>query len=119
GVLDREFLNARGAIARFSRGSIEIRVLDVQESPLADVSICALIIHVLRQLVAERWTPVEDQMRMPVASLERLLISTIRNAEQTIVDDGEFLRCFGLDHMTGAPAADVWRVMIDDAADRN
>ncbi|MBL8851852.1 MAG: hypothetical protein JNG89_19425, partial [Planctomycetaceae bacterium] len=39
GILQEEFLNARGAIARFSRGSIEIRVIDVQECPAADLAI--------------------------------------------------------------------------------
>ncbi len=48
GILQHEWLNARGAIARFDRQTIEIRVLDVQECPLADVSICAAIIGVLR-----------------------------------------------------------------------
>ena len=33
GVLRHEWLNARGAIARFDRNTIEIRVLDVQECP--------------------------------------------------------------------------------------
>ena len=36
-VFDANFLNARGAIARFDRGSIEIRVMDVQECPRADI----------------------------------------------------------------------------------
>ncbi len=40
GLLQHEFLNSRGAIARFERNAIEIRVLDVQECPQADVAIC-------------------------------------------------------------------------------
>ena len=39
GILQEEWLNARGAIARFDRGAIEIRVLDVQEHPAADLAI--------------------------------------------------------------------------------
>jgi len=41
GILQHEWLNSRGAITRFDRNTIEIRVLDVQECPLADVAICA------------------------------------------------------------------------------
>ena len=48
-----EWLNARGAIARFGRGTIEIRVLDVQECPQADLAICAAVVEVLQALVAE------------------------------------------------------------------
>src|SRR5258706_15402909 len=51
GVLQHEFLNARGAIARFDRDAIEIRVLDIQECPKADLAIAAAIVAVLRSLV--------------------------------------------------------------------
>ncbi len=43
GTLQFEWLNARGAIARFDRNTIEIRVLDVQECPRADLAVCALL----------------------------------------------------------------------------
>ncbi len=52
GIMDKYFLNARGAIARFDRGAIEIRILDVQECPLADCSIAGLIVEILRGLAA-------------------------------------------------------------------
>ncbi|MDW8287787.1 MAG: glutamate-cysteine ligase family protein, partial [Flammeovirgaceae bacterium] len=39
GILDRHFLNSRGAIARFDRGAIEIRIIDTQECPKADLAI--------------------------------------------------------------------------------
>lgn len=60
GVLQDEFLNSRGAIARFERGSIEVRVLDVQECPAADLAICQAITSVLRALVAEPLDRPED-----------------------------------------------------------
>ena len=41
-LLDQHFLNSRGAIARFDRGALEIRVLDLQEAPLADLAILSL-----------------------------------------------------------------------------
>ena len=50
GVLRHEWVNARGAIARFDRSAIEIRVLDVQETPLMDVAYAALIVEVLKLL---------------------------------------------------------------------
>ena len=50
-MLQDEWLNSRGAVARFEPGNtIEIRVLDVQECPQADVAICALIADVLERL---------------------------------------------------------------------
>ena len=54
-LLRHEWVNARGAIARFERMAIEIRVLDVQETPLMDVAYAALIVDVLKVLCDERW----------------------------------------------------------------
>jgi len=51
GIFQEGWLNSRGAIARFHRGAIEIRVLDVQECPLADMAIASLVIATLGTLV--------------------------------------------------------------------
>jgi gamma-glutamyl:cysteine ligase YbdK (ATP-grasp superfamily) len=51
GLLEEQWLNSRGAIARFDRGAIEIRVLDVQECPGADMAIASLVFATLRELV--------------------------------------------------------------------
>ena len=53
GVLRREYFNARGAVFKFSRSSMEIRVLDTQECVKMDVAIAAFVRHGLRWL-AER-----------------------------------------------------------------
>jgi len=54
GILRHEWANARGAIARFDRGAIEIRVIDLQERPAADLAIAALTVAVVRALVEGR-----------------------------------------------------------------
>ena len=82
GILQHEWLNARGAIARFDRQTIEIRVLDVQECPLADVAICAAIIGVLRALVSEQWSRLDDQQAIAVDPLAELLLQVIRDADR-------------------------------------
>lgn len=51
-ILQEEWLNSRGAIARFDRNAIEIRVLDTQENPNQDLAICSIIIAVLQTLCA-------------------------------------------------------------------
>src|SRR5690606_16820386 len=61
-ILDHHFLNSRGAIARFDRNAIEIRVIDLQECPKADVAIAVFIIEVLRLLVSEELVSLQDQM---------------------------------------------------------
>src|SRR5690349_16960340 len=57
GVLQHEWLNAHGAIARFDRNAIEIRLCDTQECPRADLAIAAVIAAVVRALYEERWQP--------------------------------------------------------------
>src|SRR5690606_9991611 len=81
GVLRHEWVNARGAIARFERMAIEIRVLDVQETPAMDVAFAALIVEVLELLCAEQWLDAAGMNRWSTADLSKLLDLTARDAE--------------------------------------
>jgi len=95
GVMQVEFLNARGAIARFDRGSIEIRIMDVQEYPGADVAICAAVSAVVRALCEGKWSSLEQQMAMPTANLRRALDATCTHGETAMIDDAQLLSLFG------------------------
>lgn len=63
GALRAEFLNARGAILRFARKSMEIRVLDTQECPRLDVAIAVFarsaLKHMSRRVMSGR-LPLSD-----------------------------------------------------------
>lgn len=113
GVLKDEFLNARGAIARFIRGSIEIRVIDVQECPAVDIAVAHATISVLKGLVAEQWVSLSEQQAMPVEPLRDVLLATIREADQASITDACYLRLLGFDGDEPIAAADVWRDLID------
>lgn len=95
GILRHEWANARGAIARFERGAIEVRVLDVQECPAADVAIAGAIVGVLRAMVGERWQALADQQAWPVEPLARILDAVIVDGEQALIDDRDYLAAFG------------------------
>ncbi len=116
GVLQEEFLNARGAIARFSRGAIEIRLLDVQETPQNDVAICAAIVKVLQTLVSERWTALAAQQAVEIEPLEQLLRRTIREADGATLDDPDYLRHFGAEDLAGGTVGDLWRRLLNEAS---
>lgn len=94
-ITDPEWLNSRGAIARFSRGSLEIRLVDAQESPRADLAVVEAVVAVLRALVDERWAPTEEQRRCPQDSLVELLLGAIRDAEDAPLPDSGFRTLFG------------------------
>lgn len=115
GVLSHEWLNSRGAIARFDRNTIEIRVLDVQECPAADLAICSAIVGVLKGLTQERWTSFREQQSFSVNQLSRLLIATIRDAERTTLDDANYLAQFGL-QADSASAGDLWKHLVREVS---
>ncbi|RNI30694.1 carboxylate-amine ligase [Rufibacter latericius] len=96
GDLQEEFLNSRGAIARFSRGAIEIRIIDNQECPLADISIVALVTEVLKYLVAEKWSSYEDQQKAETSMLASVFRSSLKNGPETVVTDAGYLKLLGL-----------------------
>jgi len=53
-LLHREWLNSRGAVFRFDRKAIEIRVIDEQESIKADVAISCFIRACLRGMLSRK-----------------------------------------------------------------
>ncbi|MBN2489892.1 MAG: glutamate--cysteine ligase [Planctomycetes bacterium] len=111
GVLRHEWLNARGAIARFDRSAIEIRVLDIQECPAADLALAEAIVRVLRTLVAERFATQAEQRAWPVDRLADLLLACLRQGEQTPIDDPDYLRLFGCPG-TAITAGELWRHLV-------
>jgi len=117
GRLQHEWLNSRGAIARFDRHAIEIRVLDVQECPLADLAIGEAIVAVLRELCRERWTSVAEQQSLPTAALRDLLLETIRDADQSVLADRTYLAQFGIPHGRRS-AGELWRELLGGIYDR-
>ncbi len=94
-ILQHEWLNSRGAIARFERDTIEIRLLDVQECPLADLAIIQLICAVLQALVAERWSSLAEQQSWDVSPLAKWLLAAIGDADRARIEDAAFLQLFG------------------------
>ncbi len=119
GVLHGEWANSRGCIARFSRGSIEIRLIDAQECPGADLAVAALVTAAVRAHVEERWIPYEHQRTFATEPLHAVLLDTIRYAEHTRIHDPTFLRAYGIDRSL-AWAGDLWKTIaqqvLDDAS---
>jgi len=95
GILQFEWLNARGAIARFDRSAIEIRVLDTQETPVADLAIAAFFITILKALINGHWGDQSLQSSMSTEALAAVLHETIRFGERTVINDNDYLRLFG------------------------
>jgi carboxylate-amine ligase len=103
-ILDPVWVNSRGAIARFERGSIEIRVMDVQECPAADIAIVSLVTETLKWLILG--SAAEDSS-ISTAALVSIFESTISSGEEALITDENYLAIF--DIATPARAGEVWR----------
>ncbi len=49
-VIQRPWLNSRGAIVKFDVRAIEIRIMDIQESPYMDISLAYFIVELVREI---------------------------------------------------------------------
>lgn len=113
GVLQHEWVNARGAIARFERNTIEIRVLDTQECPAADIAVAALIVETVRALTQEHWCGLRQLQKWDSAPLQRLFLHTAREADQAIIDDEHYRAAFGFPERGPCRARDLWQHLIE------
>lgn len=95
GILQDEWLNSRGAMSRWDRETIEIRVIDIQENPTADIAILEWIINLTKALVDEKWSSLADQKNWSEDSLYDILMATIKDGEQAILSNHKFLSMFG------------------------
>ncbi|QDV42795.1 Carboxylate-amine ligase YbdK [Stieleria neptunia] len=112
GALLGEFLNARGAIARFDRGSIELRVMDVQEYPGADIAICAAVVALLKELVAESWSSLHQQQTVSTELLRGILDQVSERAEHAKIESPDYLKLFGYSR-SSCRAGDLWAFLLD------
>jgi len=108
GILQYEWLNARGAIARFERDTIEVRVLDVQECPKADLAVLAATVETVRALVEERQTGFAEQQAWSVSRLEPIFLECVEKGDEALIADADYLRLFGL-RKPSATAGELWR----------
>jgi carboxylate-amine ligase len=117
GTLRHEFLNSRGAIARFERNTIEIRVLDTQECPRADLAAAWLIAAVLQRMASQVWSDTEQQKRWGVGPLSRIFLGAVRDAESAVIENADYLKMFGFPNPAAATAGDLWHHLLAACTD--
>lgn len=114
GIISYEWVNARGAIARFDRNAIEIRTADVQECPLADLAIAELVVGAIRCLVDERHATAAVQRAVPTDVLARFHQRSVEKAGAADWVTPEYLALFGIEGAslsvseTWARLAEAW-----------
>ncbi|MDA0310814.1 MAG: glutamate-cysteine ligase family protein [Gemmatimonadetes bacterium] len=112
GILRHEWVNARGAIARFDRGAIEIRIIDAQECPAADLAVVAAVVTLVRSLSQGRLAGRDVAEDPSTESLAAVLDAAVRDGERAELSDPALLRVLG---MPSSPLAlgEVWRRLLE------
>jgi glutamate---cysteine ligase / carboxylate-amine ligase len=96
GDLQHEWLNARGVIARFDRNALEIRVMDTQECPQADVALAALVMDLAQSLCEREFSRATAENQLPNRVLAAILLKCIHEADLARIESTEFLQLFGV-----------------------
>lgn len=107
GVLRHPWLNSRGAIPRFDRNAIEIRLTDTQESVAADLAVAQAIVGVVKQLYDD-----ERLLRVHVATetLVRILDDCMVKGEHAIITAPDYLDMLNCGSTTSAGG--IWRRLL-------
>lgn len=106
------WVNSRGAIPRFDRGSIEIRIMDIQECPAADLAIVAFVIEVIKALTNGKFIDYESQIKWRTDTLAPLLDQTAEKAQDALITNAEYLNVFGYPDKS-ATAGQLLRHILD------
>jgi gamma-glutamyl:cysteine ligase YbdK (ATP-grasp superfamily) len=115
GALRNEWLNARGAIPRFDRSAIEIRVVDAQECPRSDLAIAFATAAVVRACVEERWAGYGTQKAWEIEPLARIYQATVEHGPQAEIADPRYAALFGLRSGARLTAGGLWRHLVETA----
>ncbi len=111
GILRDEWVNARGAIARFDRNTIEIRVIDVQECPKSDLALIVAISQAVRRLTLDSGA-LNHGEGLAEDRLASIMLDTIRDGENAIVSDSAYLSCLGFSERK-LRADEVWHGLLE------
>lgn len=111
-IISHEWVNARGCIPRFERGSIEIRTLDIQECPAADIACAELIIAAAEWVVAVRAAETGKYDSISTESLYVILLDTIKQGDSSVIRDNDYLSLFGISE--SCTVSEFWKYMADE-----
>jgi len=112
GILQHEWLNSRGAIARFDRGAIEIRLLDTQECPRMDLAIQALAVAAIRRLTLDAAYPAERINAIGTEALAAQLGACIRDGDHAPLLAPQLTSLLGAPSWC-ATAGDLWQHLYE------
>lgn len=115
GILQDEWLNSRGAIARFDRHTIEIRTLDTQETPASDLAVAVMVISVLKTLIAGKWMEPGRLSSITTSTLAEIFLGFIVEADQGVIENRGFLDVFSFPDRK-CSGRELWQYLRESVA---
>jgi glutamate---cysteine ligase / carboxylate-amine ligase len=115
-LLARDWLNARGAIARFDRMAIEIRVADTQENPRADLAVAAAVGTLLKNLVEQHGSTLLQQQSYPSPPLVDMFKRAVRRGPDAELPPG-YGQLFGVAYDRIATAGEFCQRLLTKTFD--
>lgn len=112
GILADDWLNSRGAIARFDRQTIEIRLVDLQECPAADLAIATALARLVRRLYEAAETGFQHQQAVDESVLSGILFELAEHGGAGMIENRDFLQLLGLTPPVSGQA--VWHHLLTD-----
>ncbi|MCU0609422.1 MAG: hypothetical protein MUF22_06625 [Chitinispirillaceae bacterium] len=104
-------LEQRGEIIGIGHGVVEMRLIDTQETPAADIAVAAAVIGVVRLLAHEIFSPRQVQQVWTDEQLQTVFLDTIKNGEDAVITNADYLKMFGI---SGAQCSvrELWRYLV-------
>lgn len=115
-ILQHEWLNSRGAIARFDRHAIEIRIMDAQECPKADIACVNLISESIRYFIEQG--DLEAMSSIETRDLKTLYLNSIEEGMTHCVDNPGYLTALGLSADESKTTKEIWALLFDRVKSR-
>lgn len=111
-ILDPVWVNSRGLLPRFDRGSIEMRIIDSQECSKADVAVAEAIFLTGKALTNNQWQTQKYYESISTKELVEVFKNCIKHGEDAMIDDLKFLSCFGI--KKPVLAKEIWYKIADE-----
>lgn len=111
GILQYDWLNSRGAIARFDRNAIEIRLTDTQECVSADLAVASTIVRAVQWLFERAYGDDPAVLDYDTLALQAMLLNTISDADAAVIDDPAYLDLLEYPGQR-CTSAELWRHVL-------
>lgn len=119
GILRGEWINARGSIARFERDAIEIRVIDLQECPKADMAVVQYVTFIVKALVEGRLSSLEVQDAAVQSDLEGAFLSCMKDAGRAKLRAPSLMEALGMQSSRDVLASEIHSHLLNSIVPAN